>query len=134
MTRPVKLLLAAVLLIVVAAVVLAVLARMKREFAHVVTKSSIMVGLGETEAELVETMRDLRAAGVDILTLGQYLRPSAWHLPVAEWVSPQKFAAYRETGLGLGFRYVASGPLVRSSYRAAELFLRGEIQARGPSR
>jgi lipoic acid synthetase len=71
---------------------------------------------------------------VEILTLGQYLRPSAWHLPVVEWVSPQRFASFRETGLALGFRYVASGPLVRSSYRAAELFLRGEIEARGPSR
>ncbi len=111
-----------------------VLARARREFPKVVTKSSIMVGLGETEPELVETMKDLRAAGVDILTLGQYLRPSAWHLPVVEWVSPQRFAALRQTGLGLGFRYVASGPLVRSSYRAAELFLRGEIEARGASR
>ncbi len=113
---------------------LAVLALARREFPRVVTKSSIMVGLGETDAELVETMKDLRAAGVEILTLGQYLRPSAWHLPVVEWVSPQKFAALRQAGLGLGFRYVAAGPLVRSSYRAAELFLRGEIEARGASR
>src|SRR5512146_445625 len=113
---------------------LGVLEQMRREFPGVVTKSSIMVGLGETEAEVHETMRDLRAQGVAILTLGQYLRPSAWHLPVAEWVSPAKFAAWREAGLGLGFRYVASGPLVRSSYRAGELFLRGEIEARGPSR
>jgi lipoic acid synthetase len=113
---------------------LGVLALARREFPDVVAKSSIMVGLGETEDEVVETMKDLRAAGVDILTLGQYLRPSAWHLPVVEWVSPQRFAAYRETGLALGFRYVASGPLVRSSYRAAELFLRGEIQSRGASR
>jgi lipoic acid synthetase len=75
-------------------------------------------------------MVDLRARGVDILTLGQYLRPSSWHLPVQEWISPGRFAAYRERGLALGFRYVASGPLVRSSYRAAELFLRGEIAAR----
>jgi lipoic acid synthetase len=112
---------------------LAVLARMRREFPGVVTKSSIMVGLGETEAEVLECMRDLRAAGVDILTLGQYLRPSAWHLPVVEWVTPARFAAYREAGLALGFRYVASGPLVRSSYRAAELFLRGEIEAREAS-
>jgi lipoic acid synthetase len=110
---------------------LAVLARMKAEFPQVVTKSSIMVGLGEAEAEVVETMRDLRGAGVEILTLGQYLRPSAWHLPVVEWVTPQKFEAYREAGRALGFRYVASGPLVRSSYRAAELFLRGELEARG---
>ncbi len=113
---------------------LGVLALARREFPKVVTKSSIMVGLGETGEEIVETMKDLRAAGVEILTLGQYLRPSAWHLPVVEWVSPQRFAAFREIGLRLGFRYVASGPLVRSSYRAAELFLRGEIGARGASR
>lgn len=111
---------------------LAVLARMKAEFPRVVTKSSIMVGLGEAEAEVVLTMEDLRAAGVEILTLGQYLRPSAWHLPVVEFVQPERFAAYRAAGLALGFRYVASGPLVRSSYRAAELFLRGEIEARAP--
>jgi lipoic acid synthetase len=109
---------------------LGVLAQMKREFPRVVTKSSIMVGLGEQEAEVVEAMRDLRANGVEILTLGQYLRPSAWHLPVVEYVSPERFAAYRDQGLALGFRYVASGPLVRSSYRAAELFLRGEIESR----
>ncbi len=109
---------------------LGVLALMKREFPRVVTKSSIMVGLGETDAELTEAMKDLRAAGVEILTLGQYLRPSAWHLPVVEFVTPERFAAWRETGLALGFRYVASGPLVRSSYRAAELFLKGEIASR----
>ena len=88
--------------------------------------------LGEAEPELLETMRDLRAHGVEILTLGQYLRPSAWHLPVAEFVSPERFEALRRRGLGLGFRYVASGPLVRSSYRAAELFLRGELAAAPP--
>ncbi|MFL5272214.1 MAG: lipoyl synthase [Anaeromyxobacteraceae bacterium] len=109
---------------------LGVLARMKREFPGVVTKSSIMVGLGESEAELEQAMRDLRGAGVEILTLGQYLRPSAWHLPVAEWVSPGTFTAYKALGERHGFRYVASGPLVRSSYRAAELFLRGEIASR----
>jgi len=107
-----------------------VLALMKAEFPAIVTKSSIMVGLGEGEDEVVETMRDLRAAGVEILTLGQYLRPSQWHLPVAEFVTPERFEALRQQGLALGFRYVASGPLVRSSYRAAELFLRGELAAR----
>ncbi len=109
---------------------LRVLRQMKREFPEIVTKSSIMVGLGEGEAELEEAMKDLRQVGVDILTLGQYLRPSAWHLPVQEWVAPARFAAYREMGARLGFRYVASGPLVRSSYRAAELFLRGELADR----
>ncbi len=109
---------------------LAVLSRMKAEFPRIVTKSSLMVGLGESEAEIEEAMKDLRAANVEILTLGQYLRPSAWHLPVVEWVTPQRFEAWRKAGLALGFRYVASGPLVRSSYRAAELFLRGEIGAR----
>jgi lipoic acid synthetase len=110
---------------------LGVLSRMKTEFPGVFTKSSIMVGLGETEDEVLETMRDLRGVGADILTLGQYLRPSAWHLPVVEWVTPARFAAYREAGLRLGFRYVASGPLVRSSYRAGELFLRGALEERG---
>jgi lipoyl synthase len=107
-----------------------VLARMKREFPRVVTKSSIMLGLGETPAEVEEAMRDLRAHGVEILTFGQYLRPSEWHLPVVAWVPPEAFEAWRARGLELGFRYVASGPLVRSSYRAAELFLRGELAAR----
>jgi lipoic acid synthetase len=110
---------------------LGVLARMRSEFPAVVTKSSVMVGLGESEAEVEEAMRDLRAAGVEILTLGQYLRPSSWHLPVVEWVPPERFGQYRERGLSMGFRYVASGPLVRSSYRAGELFLRGEIESRG---
>ncbi len=108
---------------------LGVLARMKREFPRVFTKSSIMLGLGETEAEVEETLRDLRGVGVDILTLGQYLRPSAWHLPVVEFVTPERFRTYKELGERHGFRYVASGPLVRSSYRAAELFLRGEIES-----
>ena len=106
---------------------LAVLERMKREFPAIVTKSSIMVGLGEREEEVDDTMRDLRAVGVDIVTIGQYLRPSAWHLPVVEWITPEGFRAYQAMGEQRGFRYVASGPLVRSSYRAAELFLRGEI-------
>jgi lipoic acid synthetase len=109
---------------------LAVLEQMRREFPSVVTKSSIMVGLGESEGEVDATMRDLRAAGVDILTIGQYLRPSAWHLPVVEWITPDRFRAYKGMGEERGFRYVASGPLIRSSYRAGELFLRGEIASR----
>jgi lipoyl synthase len=109
---------------------LAVLARMKREFPGIVTKSSIMVGLGETPLEVEQVMRDLREVGVEVLTLGQYLRPSAWHLPVVAFVTPESFAEYEALGRRLGFRYVASGPLVRSSYRAGELFLKGVIEAR----
>ncbi len=94
------------------------------------TKSSIMLGLGETEDEVTTTMRDLRGAGVDILTLGQYLRPSSWHLAVEAYVPPETFDRYREIGEGMGFLYVASGPLVRSSYRAGEYFLERVIRDR----
>jgi lipoic acid synthetase len=94
------------------------------------TKSSIMLGLGETEGEVGATMRDLRAAGVDILTLGQYLRPSSWHLAVETYIPPETFDGYRELGEELGFLYVASGPLVRSSYRAGEYYLEKVIRDR----
>lgn len=82
------------------------------------TKSGVMLGLGETEAEVLETMDDLRMVGVDILTLGQYLQPTRRHLPVVEFITPEQFHKYREIGLEKGFRYVESGPLVRSSYHA----------------
>ena len=82
------------------------------------TKSGVMLGLGESEEEVLETMDDLRAVNVDILTLGQYLQPTKKHLPVAEFVTPEKFEYYKEIGLQKGFRYVESGPLVRSSYHA----------------
>ncbi len=84
----------------------------------VLTKSSLMLGLGETDTEIETTMRDLREASVDILTLGQYLRPTPNHLEIERWVTPEQFESYRQLGLGLGFMEVASGPLVRSSYRA----------------
>jgi lipoic acid synthetase len=87
---------------------------------EVLTKSGIMCGLGEEWDELLGAMRDLRAHGVEILTLGQYLRPSADHLPVARWYSPDEFAELRRIGLALGFRHVEAGPLVRSSYHAWE--------------
>lgn len=89
------------------------------------TKSSLMLGLGEREEEVLEAMADLREAGVDLLTLGQYLRPSPGHLPVVEYVSPDKFRSYRVKALEMGFRGVAAGPLVRSSYRAAVMFMEG---------
>ncbi|CAN5388933.1 lipoyl synthase [soil metagenome] len=82
------------------------------------TKSGVMLGLGEREEEVLETMNDLRNAGVEILTLGQYLQPTKKHLPVLEFVHPDKFAYYKVEALKKGFRYVESGPLVRSSYRA----------------
>jgi lipoic acid synthetase len=82
------------------------------------TKSGVMLGLGETEQEVLETMEDLRSVQVDILTLGQYLQPTPKHLPVAEFITPEKFLEYKELGLKMGFRYVESGPLVRSSYHA----------------
>ena len=94
------------------------------------TKSSLMLGLGETRDEVLEAMRDLRASGVDILTIGQYLRPSEWHLRVQEYVPPAEFEALQAAGEGLGFLYVASGPLVRSSYRAGEFFLENVIRER----
>jgi len=87
------------------------------------TKSSLMLGLGETPDEVVQAMRDLRAVECDILTLGQYLRPSEKHLPVEEFVRPEEFAKLEREGLALGFRFVAAGPLVRSSYKAGEFFI-----------
>ncbi len=92
------------------------------------TKSSIMLGLGERQDEVIQTMDDLRSRGVDILTLGQYLRPSDWHLEVTEYVPPEVFDHYRERGEERGFLYVAAGPLVRSSYRAGEYFLEKVIR------
>jgi lipoic acid synthetase len=82
------------------------------------TKSGIMLGLGETDQEVRESMKDLRDAGVDILTLGQYLQPTTKHLPVVQFIEPERFEEYKELGQNMGFRFVESGPLVRSSYHA----------------
>ena len=98
---------------------------------RLVTKSSVMLGLGETEEELGSAFQDLRAAGVDLLTLGQYLRPGAEHLPVDRYVPPEGFARLQEVALGYGFAGVEAGPLVRSSYRAEELFRRGVARRGG---
>ncbi|ABY93308.1 lipoyl synthase [Thermoanaerobacter brockii subsp. lactiethylicus] len=87
---------------------------------YILTKSGIMVGLGETEEEVIQVMKDLRSVDCDMMTIGQYLRPSAKHIEVAEYVIPQQFKRYEEIGYELGFKYVASGPLVRSSYYADE--------------
>lgn len=82
------------------------------------TKSGVMLGLGETHEEVLETMQDLRSVNVDILTLGQYLQPTPKHLPIHEFITPERFEEYRIKGMEMGFRYVESGPLVRSSYHA----------------
>jgi lipoic acid synthetase len=82
------------------------------------TKSGVMLGLGESQEEVLETMQDLRSVGVDILTLGQYLQPTPKHLPVVEFIAPEQFLSYKDIGMEMGFRYVESGPLVRSSYHA----------------
>ncbi|MCB9761041.1 MAG: lipoyl synthase [Alphaproteobacteria bacterium] len=92
------------------------------------TKSSIMVGVGESQDEVLECMVDLRAAGVDFLTVGQYLQPTPRHLKVDAFVTPEQFAEYERLGLELGFAYVASGPLVRSSYKAGEFFIEQHIK------
>jgi lipoic acid synthetase len=99
---------------------LAVLAHAKRHRPALLTKSSLMLGLGETDAEIAVTLRDLRAAGLDIVTLGQYLRPTLNHLPVERFVTPREFDRYRDEALGYGFLECVSGPLVRSSYRAEQ--------------
>lgn len=91
-------------------------------------KSSIMVGIGETQDEVFETLRDLREAGVDIVTLGQYLRPTPKHAEVARYVTPEEFRAYERRAEELGFAFVASGPLVRSSYHAAEGFVGARLR------
>jgi len=87
------------------------------------TKSGIMLGLGETHQEVLESMEDLRIVDVDILTIGQYLQPTPQHLPVAEFIHPDRFAEYKNIGLEMGFGYVESGPLVRSSYHAEKHLL-----------
>ena len=96
------------------------LAHSKRIAPNIVTKSGVMVGLGETMSELVDVFKDLGSRGVDILTVGQYLRPSRDHLPIARFYTPQEFQYLKEEALRFGFRHVESGPLVRSSYHAHE--------------
>jgi lipoic acid synthetase len=99
---------------------LAVLARAKEMDGTVLTKSGLMVGLGESEDEVRQTMRDLRAVDVDIVTIGQYLRPTAKHVAIDRYVHPDEFQRYKTFGLEIGFSHVESGPLVRSSYHAHE--------------
>ncbi|XP_078165778.1 lipoic acid synthase 1 [Carex rostrata] len=105
--------------------------KMAKEYAPpgTLTKTSIMLGCGETPDQVISTMEKVRAAGVDVFTLGQYMRPSKRHMPVSEYVSPQAFERYRALGVEMGFRYVASGPMVRSSYKAGEFYIKSMIDA-----
>lgn len=104
-----------------------VLAYAKRYRSDVLTKTSLMLGLGETDEEIIACMKDLRANHIDILTLGQYLQPTRNHLPVTRYVTPEQFKQFREIGLEMGFFEVASGPLVRSSYRADRVFKKNNL-------
>jgi lipoic acid synthetase len=108
-----------------------VLARAKTRAPAMLTKSSIMVGIGETDAEVAETMSDLRSARVDVVTIGQYLRPTPKHAAVDRYVDPSRFEVFAQEGRAMGFSFVASGPLVRSSYKAAEVFVRSALRPGG---
>ena len=110
-----------------------VLEHAKKHNPKVITKTSLMLGLGETEEEVLKTMDDLRAIGVDIVTFGQYMRPTRNHLPVERWVTPEEFERYRQIGLEKGFMEVASGPLVRSSYRADRVFEKNNLGLAAPA-
>lgn len=102
---------------------LKVLESAKKAKPGLLTKTSVMLGLGETDEEILQTMKDLRAINVDFLTLGQYMRPTKRHMKVHEYVTPEKFDYWAKVGEELGFKYTASGPLVRSSYKAGEFFI-----------
>lgn len=110
-----------------------VLSHAKLHRPEIITKTSLMLGLGETEDEIIATFDDLRSRSVDIVTLGQYLRPTKNHLPVERWVTPEEFDHYREIGLKKGFLEVPSGPLVRSSYRADRVFEKNNLGMASPS-
>jgi lipoic acid synthetase len=92
------------------------------------TKTSIMLGLGETDEEIMQTLKDLRSIDCDVVTFGQYLQPTERHLKVEKYVSPEEFQHWQTVAEGMGFLYVASGPLVRSSYRAGEFFMKGIVE------
>ncbi|EOA32189.1 hypothetical protein CARUB_v10015445mg [Capsella rubella] len=107
--------------------------RMAKDHAHAgtLTKTYVMLGCGETPDQVVKTMEKVRAAGVDVMTFGQYMRPSKRHMPVAEYVTPKAFERYQLLGMEmiLGFMYIASGPMVRSSYKAGEYYIKSMIDA-----
>lgn len=107
---------------------LTVLENAKKMNPKVYTKSSIMLGLGEKDEEVIQSMKDLRAINVDMLTLGQYLRPTDWHITISDFIEPSKFEYFKQKALELGFLFCAAGPFVRSSYKAGELFVKNVIR------
>ncbi|EGW35403.1 uncharacterized protein SPAPADRAFT_133253 [Spathaspora passalidarum NRRL Y-27907] len=109
---------------------LAVLERAKQAKPTLVTKTSLMLGFGETDDQVMRTLKDLRSVGCDVVTFGQYMRPTKRHMKVVEYVTPEKFDYWRDVALEMGFLYVASGPLVRSSYKAGEAFIENVIKKR----
>ncbi|KOG96688.1 lipoate synthase [Saccharomyces eubayanus] len=109
---------------------LSVLERAKMTVPTLLTKTSIMLGLGETDEQIIQTMRDLRDIGCDVVTFGQYMRPTKRHMKVVEYVKPEKFDYWKEKALEMGFLYCASGPLVRSSYKAGEAFIENVLNKR----
>jgi len=104
-----------------------VLENVKKLNPRIYTKSSIMLGLGEVDEEVLQSMKNLRGINVDIITFGQYLRPTDWHIPISSFVAPEKFEYFKNKALELGFLFCASGPFVRSSYKAGELFVRNVL-------
>ena len=107
-----------------------VLRRFKQINPDIYTKSAMMLGIGESEEEVVGAMKDLRSVGVDFLAIGQYLRPTQHHLEVKEYIRPDIFERYRLMGMSLGFKYIAAGPFVRSSYKAGEYFIKSIVKSR----
>lgn len=97
---------------------------------HILTKTSIMLGFGESDEQIMQTLKDLRNINVDVVTFGQYMRPTKRHMKVVEYVTPEKFDYWRDVALDLGFLYCASGPLVRSSYKAGEAYIENVIRKR----
>ncbi|CAR22687.1 lipoate synthase [Lachancea thermotolerans CBS 6340] len=109
---------------------LSVLNQAKKTVPTLITKTSLMLGLGETDEQVLQTLQDLRAIGCDVVTFGQYMRPTKRHMKVVEYVKPEKFDYWRDKALELGFLYCASGPLVRSSYKAGEAFIENVLRKR----
>lgn len=112
---------------------LSVLKRAKETVPTLITKTSLMLGLGETDDQVLQTLRDLRQANCDVVTFGQYMRPTKRHMKVVEYINPQKFDYWKERALEMGFLYCASGPLVRSSYKAGEAFIENMLKSRNSS-